>query len=364
MRLPDYNAPAMSRSASQRRLPAEWDPQSGVMLTWPHGAGDWATVLPDVEPVFFSIALHIAHRESLFINCATASQRDQLRASLIQSGAPPDHLFMAVVPSNDTWARDYGPLTVFEHGRPRLLDFRFNGWGNRYPAQADNAITTQLAGSGRFGRTVFEPIDLVLEGGSIESDGDGTLLTTSRCLLHPQRNPGYTREMLAGKLGALLGGERLLWLEHGGLAGDDTDGHIDMLARFCDPSTIVYQSCSESGYEWYQELKAMEDELRQLRTVQGEPYRLLALPWPGATFAADGARLPASYANFLVINDAVLIPGYDDPADSEAARLLQCGFPDREIVQIPCSALIQQYGSLHCLTMQFPKGVEFRASIT
>jgi agmatine/peptidylarginine deiminase len=186
--------------------------------------------LPDVEPVLFSIALHIALRESLLINCATASQRVQLRASLIQSGAPEDNLFMAVVPSDDTWARDHGPLTVFEHGEPRLVDFRFNGWRNKYLAQADNAITTQLAGSGRFGTTVLDHLDLVVEGGSIESDGDGTPLTTSRCLLYPQRNPGCTREMLERKLGALLGGERLLWLERGGLAGDDTDGHIDMLA--------------------------------------------------------------------------------------------------------------------------------------
>jgi agmatine/peptidylarginine deiminase len=333
------------------------------MLTWPHDGGDWAALLARVEPVFFAIAVQIARRECLFINCASAAQRDRLRASLVRAGVAQDRLFMAIVASNDSWARDHGPLTVFEQQRPRLLDFRFNGWGNRYPAQADDAITTHLAGDGHFGSTAVDRIELVLEGGSIDSDGAGTLLTTSRCLLHPQRNPGYGRETMAQKLAALLGAQRLLWLEHGGLQGDDTDGHIDMLARFCDATTLVYQSCDEAGYACYDELRAMAGELRRLRTAQGSPYRLLALPWPRAKFAADGTRLPASYANFLVINDAVLLPGYNDPADGEAVRRLQLGFPEREIIQIDCSPLIQQYGSLHCLTMQFPKGVEFSAPI-
>lgn len=329
------------------------------MLTWPHAGGDWAAQLPEIEPVFFSIALQIALRESLLVNCATAAQCEQVRTTLIRSGAPQGNLFTAVVPSNDTWARDHGPVTVFDEGKPRLLDFRFNGWGGKYPARADNAITGRLAASGRFGATAVEHVDLVVEGGSIDSDGRGTLMTTRRCLLHPQRNPDLGERPLTQKLSSLLGATRLLWLQHGGLAGDDTDGHIDMLVRFCSPSTLVYQSCNESAYAWYADLRAMADELRSWRTIQSEPYRLLALPWPGAKFANDGTRLPASYANFLVINGAVLVPGYDDPADVEAVRVLQMAFPDREIIQIPCTALIRQYGSLHCLSMQFPKGVEF-----
>jgi agmatine deiminase len=349
----------MAQANSQRRLPAEWEPHSGVMLTWPHAGGDWAAQLAEVEAVFFSIALQIALRESLLVICATAAQAERVSATLTGSGAPPRNLFTAVVPSDDTWARDHGPVTVLEAGKPRLLDFRFNGWGGKYPARADNAITAQLAAGGRFGTTAVDHIDLVLEGGSIDSDGQGSLMTTRRCLLHPQRNPHLGERALAQRLESLLGARRLLWLQHGGLAGDDTDGHIDMLVRFCSASTLAYQSCNESSYAWYPDLKAMADELRHWRTVRGEPYRLLALPWPEAKFASDGTRLPASYANFLVINEAVLVPGYDDPADVDAVRVLQVAFPDREIIQIPCTALLQQYGSLHCLTMQFPKGVEF-----
>jgi agmatine/peptidylarginine deiminase len=335
------------------------------MLTWPQPGGAWAEQMATVEAVFFSIALQIARHEPVLLNCATAAQCTRVATTLAAAGAPRNNLFTALVPSDDTWARDHGPVSVLEDGVPRLLDFRFNGWGNKYPAQADNAITTRLAASGHFGGVAVDHLELVLEGGSIDSDGCGTLITTRRCLLHPQRNPGLSEQRLTRELSALLGATRLLWLQHGGLEGDDTDGHIDMLVRFCDPSTLVYQRCEETAYPWYAELKAMEDELHQWRTLEGDRYRLLALPWPRAKYAADGSsRLPASYANFLIINEAVLVPAYDDPADEQAAGILQAAFPDRDIVQIACSALIQQYGSLHCLTMQFPKGVEFRPAVT
>ncbi len=233
----------------------------------------------------------------------------------------------AVVASNDTWARDHGPITVLDSGRPKLLDFQFNGWGNKYSAAADNAITMELAQRGVFAPAVVESVDLVLEGGSIESDGAGTLLTTACCLLHPQRNPELSRQQLEQRLCSLLGAERVLWLEHGALEGDDTDGHVDMLARFCPGDTIVYQSCAESGYGAYRELKTMETELTELRSVTGQPYHLVPLPWPQARYAPDGRRLPASYANFLVINGAVLVPAYDDPADARAVRTTAALFP-------------------------------------
>jgi agmatine deiminase len=329
------------------------------MLTWPHDSGDWAPLLSRIEPVFYAIALEIARRETLLINCATAAQRDRVRTRLVQSGAPEHQLRLAVVASNDTWARDHGPLTVLERDGPRLLDFRFNGWGNKYPSQDDDAITRRLGELGYFGSTPLDSIELVLEAGSVDSDGNGTILTTRSCLLHPQRNPDCSMIELEKRLHALLGARRLLWLAHGALAGDDTDGHIDMLARFCSTDTIVYQACTEPGYPFFDDLTAMHAELQDFRTASGQPYRLLALPWPGAKRGPEGARLPASYANFLVINGAVLVPSYEDPADDEAARVVQSCFADREVVQIPCLPLIQQYGSLHCLTMQFPKGVEF-----
>jgi len=327
------------------------------MLTWPHAGGDWASTLSEVEPVFYTIANAIALRETILIICASASQSAQVRATLLESGAPAANIVTTVLTSNDTWARDYAPVSVLVQGQPRLLDFTFNGWGSKYPAQLDNAVNGQLVRQGTFGNTPCETIELVLEGGSIDSDGAGSLLTTASCLRQPNRNPGLSGRQLDTRLRGLLGAERLLWLEHGVLEGDDTDGHIDMLARFCDTTTIAYQACDESGYSRYDELQAMVQELRQFTTREGEPYHLIALPWPKPKFDSDGRRLPASYANFLIINDAVLVPAYDDPADDEAARLLQTCYPTREVVQVACLPLIRQFGSLHCLTMQFPRGV-------
>ncbi|MGD2074327.1 MAG: agmatine deiminase family protein [Gammaproteobacteria bacterium] len=351
----------MPHSPPSTRLPAEWEPQSGVMLTWPHSQGDWAALFAQVEPVFLRLAAEIARRESVLINCASSAMAADIRARLAARGAAAERLFFAVVASNDTWARDHGPVTVLAQGKPVLLDFQFNGWGGKYAAALDNALTGELSRRGGFGDTPVKRQDLVLEGGSIDTDGAGTLLTTRSCLLHPRRNPGLSHERIEQRLRDLLGVERVLWLKHGELEGDDTDGHIDMLARFCTTQTIAYQSCTEAGYSAYWALEAMEAELAGLRTNAGDPYRLVALPWPGPKRAADGRRLPASYANFLVINGAVLVPAYADPADDHAAQQLQDCFPDREIVQIPCLALIQQYGSLHCLTMQFPRGVELHA---
>ena len=197
---------------------------------------------------------------------------------------------------------------------------------------------------------------------SIDSDGRGTLLTTASCQLHPQRNPGLSRQDIEHRFRALFGVERVLWLDQGCLEGDDTDGHVDMLARFCDPQTLVYQSCDEPAYPCYDALQSMLAQLQSLRDAQGRPYRLIALPWPRPQLDEQGRRLPASYANFLVINGTVLLPTYGDPGDSVAAQQLQRCFPERDIVPVDCRALIHQHGSLHCLTMQFPAGVMFRAA--
>jgi agmatine deiminase len=350
----------MPTSPEQRRLPAEWDAQTGVMLTWPHAQGDWAEVLDLVEPVFAAIATAIARRENLLVNCVDAGQAERIRRALVAQGVPQARLFLAVTPSNDTWARDHGPLTVTVNGRPRLLDFRFNGWGSKYPAAKDDAINRQLAATGWFGDVPCDAIDLVLEGGSIDSDGAGTLLTTTSCLLQPQRNPRLSRKDIEARLQALLGIERVLWLEHGCIDGDDTDGHVDMLARFADPRTIIYQHCDEPDYSCYTALQAMEQELHNFRDASGRPYHLVALPWPQPKTDPDGARMPASYANFLLVNGAVLMPTYRDPADALAARQLQACFPGRELVGIDCLPLIQQHGSLHCVTMQLPAGVPLR----
>lgn len=313
-----------------KRLPAEWEPQDAVLLAWPHENTDWAPVLKEARKTFDHIA--------------RAVQRFQRVIRVA-----PDAFN---IPTDDTWARDFGPITIEENGAPLLLDFTFNGWGNKFPAEQDNRITQTLHQLGAFGHTPLRSIDLILEGGSIESDGEGTLLTTAECLLNPNRNPNLSKGQIETALRKELGIDTILWLNHGALLGDDTDAHIDTLARLAPDRTIVYTACNDPADEHYAELKKMERELEAF-----PDYRLLPLPWPSPKYDDEGHRLPATYANYLVINGAVLVPTYNDPADDAALGVVQKAFPDREMIGIDCSTLILQHGSLHCVTMQIPKGV-------
>lgn len=306
--------------------------------------------------MFVAIARAIAVRERVLVSCYDAAHRTHVENALRTGGVDLCRVKLYVADSNDTWARDHGPLTVTHENRARLLDFTFNGWGGKYGAALDNTLTRRLHAQGAFAAPL-ETVDLVLEGGSVEVDGAGTLLTTSRCLLSPARNPKLDRAQIETRLQELLGVNRILWLEHGYLAGDDTDSHIDTLARLCDANTIAYVACDDASDEHFAELQAMAQELAAFRTAAGEPYRLVPLPWPRARLNEDGERLPATYANFLIINDAVLVPTYDDPADAIACERIASCFPGREIVPVPCLPLIYQFGSLHCVTMQLPAGV-------
>lgn len=339
------------------RLPAEWEQQSGVMLTWPHDGTDWVDVLNEVEPVFVNIAKAVSARENLLIVARDPAHRDHVNGLLVSAGANMDKVHLYGIASNDTWARDHGPISVFENNKPVLLDFQFNGWGNKFAAELDNAISGHLSEQGAFGSSAMRRIGIFLEGGSIDSDGQGVILTTSECLLAPTRNPELDRQAVEEELRKLFGSTRVHWLDHGMLLGDDTDSHIDMLARFCDPQTICYMQCTDKTDPHYDALYAMEAELRALRQPSGEPYRLVALPLPSAMYDADGQRVPGSYCNFLIINGAVLLPIYGVTEDDVAIALLGECFPGREIVPIQCRPLIDQHGSLHCLTMQFPAGV-------
>jgi agmatine deiminase len=255
-------------------------------------------------------------------------------------------------PSNDTWARDHGPVTIFEQGQKILLDFVFNGWGLKFAANKDNLITRKLYEKGIFGHDEIRHGGLVLEGGALETDGAGTLMTTTECLLSPNRNPHLTQKEVEELLSEKLGVDRFLWLENGYLAGDDTDSHIDTLARFCSQDTIVYVQCPDKADEHYEALKQMEQELQAFRTRDGESYNLVPLPWPSPCYAEDGHRLPATYANFLIINGAVLVPTYRVPEDATALEVLTACFPSRKIIGIDCRELIEQHGSLHCISMQ------------
>lgn len=336
-------------------LPAEWHPQQAVMLTWPHADSDWKNSLADVENVFVKLAREIARCEAVIIVYFDEAHRLHIQSLLSPSILEKVSFYQAV--SDDTWARDHGPLTLLEGKQHILLDFVFNGWGNKFSASRDNQITSILHRQGVFRDAKIRPVDFVLEGGSIEVDGQGTLLTTKQCLLAKNRNPHLTQAEIEKQLMALLGVQRFLWLDHGFLAGDDTDSHVDTLARFTDPHTICYMGCPDKEDEHYTALRLMEQELENFRTAKGEPYRLFTLPWPSPKYNAEGQRLPATYANFLVLNGAVLMPTYRDPMDAVALKQLQICFPDREIVGIDCTALIHQGGSLHCVTMQLPSTV-------
>ncbi|MBD3641388.1 MAG: agmatine deiminase family protein [Marinobacter sp.] len=345
---------------SRRVLPAEWAPQSAVMLTWPHPGTDWASRLEEVEPVFEAIARAVLRFENLVISCEHVFRLQELGGDLnryAEENRLPGRVVTVPAPANDTWARDHGPITVQAEEGLELLDFRFNAWGGKFPWEKDDALNRHLANAGVFGTSPLKPVDFVLEGGSIESDGQGTILTTSECLLTPSRNPSLDRTAIEHLLSEVLGSDRVLWLNHGYLAGDDTDSHIDTLARFCAPDHICYVSCPDVADEHYSALAAMEEELREFRQHSGEPYRLTALPWPDPVYDEDGERLPATYANFLIINGAVLLPVYGVDQDDEAITVMQNIFPDREIIPIDCRALVYQHGSLHCVTMQIPAGV-------
>lgn len=333
-------------------LPAEWSPQSAVQLTWPHKETDWAPILDEVIPCFVSIAKEILKREKLIIACHDKEEVLKQLGEIDRS-----RLIIREVASNDTWARDHGPISVFEEGELILCDFCFNGWGLKYPANYDNIISTVLFMGDAFRKEVkFANMrHIVLEGGSIESDGKGTLMTTTECLLSLNRNDSATRPQIEKMLKELFGLDRVLWLESGWLAGDDTDGHIDTLARFCSEDTIAYVQCTDRKDVHYGELKEMEEQLKKFKQKNGKPYRLLPLPMADSV-TWEGKPLPATYANFLIINGAVLLPYYDSPKDEIAKKVLETAFPDREVIGINCLPLIKQNGSLHCLAMQFPEG--------
>ena len=335
------------------RLPAEWEPQSGVQLTWPHAGTDWAPMLDEVLVTYRQIVREIAKREPLLV--------------VAPEGTPVNvDCQLITIDTNDTWARDHGFITLVDDEdtnrkskieNRKLLDFCFNGWGEKFPADLDNAINRHLYDEGVLAGEYSDHLDFVLEGGSIESDGKGTIFSTTCCLMAPHRNQPQTKEQIEQRLKDYLCADRVLWIDHGMLLGDDTDGHIDTLVRIAPDDTLLYMGCDDPQDMQYEELRLMEEQLRTFRTIDGHPYRLLCLPMPRPIYDGDD-RLPATYANFLVVNGAVLCPTYGQPdLDAQALRIIGEAFPHRDIVGIDCRSLIRQHGSLHCCTMQFPEGV-------
>ncbi len=342
------------------RLPAEWELQDGVQLTWPHCDTEWFE-LEKVLGCYVEIAYQILRFERLII---ATRDIEECKADISRIAAQKgleidlDRISFYETPLNDTWARDHGGISVFgDEGEKYLYDFVFNGWGLKFASNLDNRITRNLFDQGAFSEDVMG-VDMrpyVLEGGSIDSDGCGSMLTTTECLCSVNRNEYLEKEEIEDELKSAFGLERILWLDHGTIIGDDTDSHVDILARFCTPDTIAYMQCTDPEDPHYDELAAMEKQLRGFRTLDGKPYRLVPLPLPEPLYLED-YRLPASYANFLIVNGGVLLPGAGSPLDEVARQRLQEAFPDREVVVIDCRPLLSGHGSLHCITMQFPAG--------
>lgn len=339
---------------SLRRLPAEWERHNCVLLAWPHEMTDWNYMLTEAQDCFSRIINEIAKEECVLL----VGPADLCLPSIEKYSFPTDRVKFVDVPTNDTWARDFGGITIEDNGNLKVLDFKFNGWGLKFASNHDNLVTKRLYDEQSQISAEYENrLNFVLEGGSIESDGEGTILTTSECLLSPNRNGQFSLDEISSNLKETFGANHILWIDYGSLAGDDTDSHIDTLARLAPHNTILYVGCGEDGDPNNESLSHMREQLMNIRTPQGSHYNLIELPLPDPIYDESGMQLPATYANFLITMTRILLPVYNQPKkDFLASQILKIAFPNHEIVPIDCCALIQQHGSLHCVTMQFPSG--------
>lgn len=346
-----------------------------VMLTWPHEKTDWLPYLEDITETYVQMADAITHYENLIVATPHPIKVGALLSSRL-TAEQMAKVYICHCNSNDTWARDHGPISlVSDDGKLTMLDFRFNGWGDKFEASLDNKITETLHKDGAFDTEengtprLSDNDDMVLEGGAIESDGKGTVFTTEFCLMAPNRNQPMSVEEIDEELRLRLKAKRIVWLHHGQLIGDDTDGHIDTTVRIAPDDTLLYNKCYDREDEQYDDFLALEEELKALRTADGKPYRLIPLPQPKAIYddgemlynnpQDDAERLPATYANFLIINGAVIVPTYDQPEnDMAACEAIAEAFPDREIIAIDSRTIVRQHGSIHCCTMQVPVAIQ------
>lgn len=349
----------MTMNENGMRLPAEWEPQNAVLVAWPHEATDWNYMLEEAQQCYVGLIEALATFGAPVIVVAPASANADKRLSHI----PKNRIVFFDVETNDTWTRDYGPITTesVEDNLFNINDFAFNAWGGKFESGLDNAVTAKMFEAGLVKGKYCDNLDFILEGGSIESDGRGTILTTTSCLLTPTRNKGMTKEEIEQRLAQTLGARKVLWLDEGEILGDDTDGHIDTIARFAPNNTILFCGSSWGNPEDLQTLalNGVREQLASFTDADGEPFNLIELPMPDPVFdPEDGHRLPATYANFLILNDSVFMPTYGQPQNDRHARMtLQVAFPNHNIIDVDCRALIRQHGSLHCATMQLPFGI-------
>ncbi len=336
------------------RMPAEWEPQEAVWLTWPVNVSTWPGIFDRIPPKFAEIAALVSRHERVRINCPGAVQ-DAARTHLRQAGAALDRVELFDHPSNDAWCRDHGPIFVLNDttGEVALTDWKYNAWGGKYPPfEDDDAMPRRVADA--LGMRRF-PVPVVMEGGSLEVDGRGRLLTTSNCLMHPNRNPHLSRDRIERMLADYLGAETFLWLDQG-IAGDDTDGHIDDIARFTPSGAVLCAVSEDEADPDFCPLRENLERLRRYRDAAGNPLDVMTLPMPSPIYYR-GDRLPASYANYLVINHAVLVPTFGQPErDRRALEVLEHCFPDRSVYGVDCVDLVVGLGTLHCISQQQPSG--------
>jgi agmatine deiminase len=335
-------------------MPAEWEPHRGTWLSWPHKVASWPGKFERVPAIFATLARHLAEHEEVHINVAGPALEAEAAKALQAAGADPRRIFFHHHPTNDAWCRDHGPIFVHREAGGRreqaILDWGYNAWGGKYPPyDLDDVIPRRIAKE--LGLPVIEP-GIILEGGSIDVNGRGALLTTEACLLNPNRNPQLDRDRIEGYLRAYLGVSHILWLGDG-IAGDDTDGHVDDLTRFVSPDTVVTVVEEDPADENYEPLQENLERLHGMTDQDGMPLRVMTLPMPRPLYQ-DGQRLPASYANFYIANGLVMLPTYDPDRDDEAAATLQTLFPDRQIVGVDCTDLVWGLGAFHCVTQQWP----------
>lgn len=334
------------------RWPAEWEPQSAVLLAWPTEQTDWAENLEAAISCYIELISTIRQFTPVVLCLHAGPRESEILRQLPDAPQP-----LAMIRANycDAWLRDSGPITLLSDQGPSWLDFRFNAWDGEFGAAHDNKLVQRLRGRPPLRKLPYRRIDWVLEGGAVETDGRGTILASARCL--EARLQHKTRRQIETMLCQTLHCDRVLWLEHGAIHGDDTDGHIDILARFADPSSIVFQGGAATADPESTQLNEMARELESLQSASGNPYQLHRLPAPDPVHNDHGERLPATYANFLITNDGVLMPCYGTASDADASAALRAAFPNHQVVGVDCRALLQNGGSLHCVTMQLPEGV-------
>ncbi len=335
-------------------MPAEWEPHAATWLAWPHKEESWPGNFAPIPKVWVEMVRALAPHEHVNILVNDDSAAATVRALLHAAQVPVQAVSLHLIPTNDAWARDHGPTFITRRVDARselaAIDWLYNAWGGKYPPwDLDDVVPQQIAPL--LGIQLFEP-GIVLEGGSIDVNGRGTLLTTEACLLNPNRNPQLSRAQIEQYLKDYLGIRHILWLGEG-IVGDDTDGHIDDLARFVDPTTVVTVLEHNPRDENYDRLQANYERLRRMTDQDGRALRVLTLPMPEPVFY-EGQRLPASYANFYIANGVVLVPVFNDPNDAAALRTLQDVFPHRRIVGIQSRELVWGLGAFHCVTQQQP----------